>query len=369
MNIGIMTYHWAVNYGAVLQSYALQTYLQSLGHEVEFVNYIPFDPDVNFIRKFVGRNLEATKQKWKTSRREIIFKPFVKRLNIGGVKYLSHNDLLKSPPKHDAYICGSDQIWNYSLVTSNSEVGVSHPYFLDFGIDDVSRIAYAPSFGSLEIEDDVKADLIKCLQRFDAISVREKSGVDIINRIGFNNVEWLPDPTFLLNSENYLNLEISNTRTSGKFIYSYVLEEQVDKAKKVLSIISENNNLPVYNIFMGSLLSGSNYKNITPSPEQWLHYIHESDFVVTNSFHSTVFAIIFHRPFITIPLDGNGSGRNERIVSLLDYLGLSDRILWKYEEKNVLLIKDLNINWDDVDSKIKDWRKKANLFLRNALLK
>ena len=370
MRIGIITYHWAYNYGAVMQAYALQTHLEKLGHIVEFINYIPINQTVGVLRKYIGRNFESTKLKWKTSRRELSFYPFISRLNIGSIKYISHQELLDLPPKYDIYICGSDQIWNYDLVSSTPEKkGISHPYYLDFGDETAQRLAYAPSFGSVNIPDEVKEEVKKCLNKFHSISVREKSGVEIIKSLGFKNVKWMPDPTFLLKKADYLDIETSRINDNQGFIYSYILEEQDEMAKKVLTLVSDMNNKTIYNVFMGTIIKGRNYKNIIPSPEQWLHYINNADFVVTNSFHSTVFSLIFHRPFITIPLGGRASVRNERIISLLDSLGLSTRLLWEYDEIAILEIRKQSINWEIVDKTINKWRENANNFFLNALLK
>jgi hypothetical protein len=370
MKIGIITYHWAYNYGAVMQAYALQSYLEKLGHIVEFINYVPINQKVGILKKYIGRNFKSTKLKWKTSHRELSFSPFVSKLNIGSIKYTSYQELLDLPPKYDIYICGSDQIWNYDLINYSTEKsGISHPYYLDFGDETTKRVAYAPSFGAVNIPDVLKDEIKKCLSKFNSISVREKSGVEIVKSLGFENVKWMPDPTFLLNKEDYLNIETPETIDEQGFIYSYILEEQDEVAKKVLTLVSDKNNKNIYNVFMGTIMKDKNYKNIIPSPEQWLHYINNADFIVTNSFHSTVFALIFHRPFITIPLGGRAYERNERIISLLDSLGLCQRLLWEYDEDAILEIRRHSINWEIVDENINKWRENANDFFLNALLK
>lgn len=370
MRIGIITYHWAYNYGAVMQAYALQTYLEKLGHIVEFINYVPINQKTGLLRKYIGRNIKSTKLKWNTAQRELNFHTFVSKLNISSIKYISYQELLDLPPNYDIYICGSDQVWNYDLVSSTPEKkGISHPYYLDFGNETTKRIAYAPSFGSSNIPEDLKDEIKKCLSKFNSISVREKSGVEIVKSLGYKNVKWMPDPTFLLNKEDYLNIKNSGINDNQGFIYSYILEEQDEMAKKVLTFVSDKGNKNIYNVFMGTIIKGRNYKNIIPSPEQWLHYVNNADFIVTNSFHSTVFALIFHRPFITIPLGGRASGRNERIISLLDSLGLSARLLWEYDENAILETRRHIINWEIVDEKINKWRENAYDFFLNALSK
>ena len=367
MKIGIITYHWAVNYGAVTQAYALRTYLKNLGHEVEFINYIPNSQRPSLIRKYFGKSIQLTKIKWKSAKRKSMFKTFSSYLKVGGI-YSSIDELQNYPPKYDVYICGSDQIWNYDLVKGASKLsGVAKEYYLNFGSKSIKRIAYAPSFGSGKIPDELKDEITLYLSRFDYLSVREKSGVEMVEGLGFKDVAWMPDPTFLLKPKDYLNLELSKTNIKSNYVYSYVLEGQDDIVIKVLSILSDNNKLPVYNVFMGTTMKERNHHNITPSPEQWLHYINDSSFVVTNSFHSTVFAIIFHKPFITLPLSGKASGRNERIISLLNYLGLTDRILNDYSNEAVNKIKSQTIDWVDVDYRLSQWREKAFKYLTNAL--
>ena len=223
MRIGIITYHWAFNYGAVLQAYALQTYLEKLGHKVEFINYIPKNQKVSILRKFIGRNIESTKLKLKTLRRELIFKPFVKKLHIGEIKYQSYQELLKTPPNYDVYITGSDQVWNNKLVCSiNEDNAISYPYYLDFGDESIIRVAYAPSFGSSEISSDLKINIKKCLSRFNSISVREKSGVEIVKSLGYSDAKLMPDPTFLLSKDEYLNIKTSNVQNKEAYVYSYI---------------------------------------------------------------------------------------------------------------------------------------------------
>lgn len=368
MRIGIITYHWAINYGAVAQAYALQTYLEKMGHTVEFINYTPASQSLSFFRKYIGKNVANTKLKWKNAKRTSNFKNFQSKLNIGNKRYTSYTELKNNPPDYNVYICGSDQIWNYDLVKVEGDtIGIANEYYLNFGDDSIIRVAYAPSFGSGTIPESLKDQIRDCLQRFKALSVREKSGVDLVKSLGFEQVSWMPDPTFLLNSEDYLNFKIADLAVSSDYVYSYILEGQDEIVKKILKVISNNWKNQIYNIYMGTNLELPNCSNHIPSPEQWFHYIKNSKFVVTNSFHSTVFALIFHRPFLVLPLNGKAAGRNSRLISLLTYLGLENRLLWEHSSAKINELNCNDIDWVQVDEKITKWRSNAEVFITKSL--
>ena len=191
MKIGIITFHFPLNYGAVLQAYALAKYLRSIGHHSEFIDYQP------------NYHVKRYQWKWKycgLHPTNFIYPLLYKRFNLFRSTHLkltsrlyrSLDELVADPPKADAYICGSDQIWNPQITDFDIA------YFLAFGIEAVKRIAYAGSFGKTELTQEQQKYLKPYFQGIKHISVREQSGAEVINTICGRQVECVLDPTLLI---------------------------------------------------------------------------------------------------------------------------------------------------------------------------
>ena len=367
--IGIITYHFVPNYGAAMQAWALQKYLTNLGHEVFLIDYRPshlttggyfhFPCDrwtlradlVIAYQKVMGLKLWLKGDGGKRMRFEQFHQ---EHLNLSDRSYRSKRQLRQNPPQADVYICGSDQIWNAS-----EQFGIDSSYFLDFAPKSVKRISYAASFGRPKVHprfESATADLIRSV---DAISVREQSGVGIVKKQSDRDAEWVPDPTLLVN-DGYPEAAPPADQAED-YIFSYTLRSR-ELASNIERQMAAATGLSVVSPIT---LAASGHGE--PGPLEWLGYIKSAKVVITNSYHGTLFSIIFKKPFVFVGLSGAKASFNERAISLLHGLGLQDRMMDSYDEDRLESILSAEIDWDSVGFEIDRWRKQANSYLLDAI--
>lgn len=362
MKIGIATFHQASNYGAVLQAFALQTFLRNMGHEPFFINH-SFGSLPQGIRRYIGKTPAATMKSWTRVRRSAVFHSFsVSYLGSAAAQPSTDHDFISHLPEADAYICGSDQVWNPSYLRRQEHEIL---FFLGFGPKTVRRIAYAASIGVEAIPYNWKSRFIEHLRRFDYISVREQQAMTILKTLIGKPVAWVPDPTFLLNGEDYLKV-FRLFQQPLKEIFSYTLDRTISPlVTQTRACIAKS---------LGMKLKETYHRNPwrilfcgVPSPRQWLSSLARSGFVVTNSFHGTVFAIIFKRPFIVLPVEGAISGMNTRITSLLGRCELEDRFVTEFDAEKIDALCHAPIDWKIIEEKVREFASVGELFLKTAL--
>ena len=347
MKIGIMTFHWATNHGALLQAYALQRFLSKElpDSEVLIIDYYPQRYVPSFKRSFHSRHIGAIIENLKNLKKEKKLVSFRNNL-IKTKRYFSANQLLESPPDVDLLIAGSDQIWN-EFFTMNGDGGKTGAYYLNFKPDAI-KISFAASFGLVELKKDM-ADYIKpYLEKFIAISVRENSGKDILEKIGINS-NLVCDPTLLLEAKDYeafCNMNFDNQKFIAKCILRANSKEAQSIARKLINETQKKTK--VFDI------SGETMVN-------WLGGIKKAEFVITNSYHCVVFSLIFHTPFAVILEKNVLSGMNDRFFTLLEMIGLENRIIT--DDANVNAIINSEIDWEKVDKILIDFSKKSKDFL------
>lgn len=335
MKIAVMTY-WGYNdnYGQLMQAYALSTYLRSMGHEPRLIKYDHMH-DVSLKRSLISRIYSMAHKptqlyKGLLNRVSHIFaKPTYsncpcatsfdafKQTNLNWTQdYPTYQSLVDNPPQDDVYICGSDMIWAESAFDPD-------PFFLNFGHPQ-KRIAYAPSFGRNSITSPYAKYIKALLRPFDAISVREDSGVQICNSLGRSDAICVPDPTLLLSKEDYERIEEPYDIPSP-YVFAYVLGEECQKIMPQIIKEANGKNLRVvYRSAQGGKDDG--LEQTYPTPSQWLSLIKKADYIVTNSFHGVIFSIIYRKNFVYIPSKGKMSSTNERIYSILNMLNIPGRI-------------------------------------------
>lgn len=362
--IGIITFQNALNAGAVLQAYALQTVLTQLGHRVEFINY-------NSTKKLSWRNYIAKSpiamfRKWHNiyyRRKYIRQGNFNKVLNLSSIVYFSYQDLLDKAIDYDVYIVGSDQIWNF--YTSLSPV-----YMLDFVPANKKKIAYAASMGQCNMDKSLYLAFKNKLLNFDAISLREGNGVDFVNTLlaGEKRAFQTLDPTFLIDTKLYNGI-IEKQASKGKYICSYVLSILDSEDLSIINYIKHYLELNIINIRNPDTCVWIRHtKNKIVNPYQWLSYIKNSEFVICSSFHAVVFSILFHKPFVAlVPFAYKNKGGNMRINTILKDLNLLHRIIYHYDKNKLTDIMKETIDWDNIDKKIKYLRNLSIEFLKNNL--
>lgn len=329
MKIGILTFHCAHNYGAVLQCYALQETLKSMGHNVEVIDYRPrylIEPYKPFnIRWFIRRNIfkaimrfiqECSICKIRFNRYKV-FNAFINnKLNISNRVYKGI-----IPDKYDIYVIGSDQVWNKNLTKGGDPI-----YWGNFDVSsNRKKITYAASMEAQNIDADCVQQIRKCLDNFDFISVRENNLRDLLISIyNKKKINVVLDPTFLVEKNVWTNIMIKPKRKKYVLIYEFVINENTTNiAKKIASEIGAD----VLDINVDFLNKDDN-RGVSSlydlSPEQFLGFFSEACFIITSTFHGTAFSIIFNKPFYFVKI---GNNENQRVKTLLDNLDLSDRII------------------------------------------
>ena len=203
MKVGIMTFHWAANHGAVLQTYSLAKYLMdNYGIEVEIINYYPRNLEISFYNAIRVLKPWAVFRKFKELKKERAIKPFRLKLPLT-YRFYTNEELNEAKFDYDIVFVGSDQIWNpYFLM--NGENKITPTYYLDFINGKTRKIAISASFGCNNFPNECKSIVLPLLNQFYAISVREKTGLDILNSMGISNGSLTADPTALITREEYL---------------------------------------------------------------------------------------------------------------------------------------------------------------------
>lgn len=323
MKICTITCQNADNHGARLQCYALVKHLQQQGHEVEVIDYRPdymrgpaalwYWPGSN-LRAWIKLFLQYFLRK-KNLKRHICFESFSKKWIPLTKIYWSIDELRKDPPKADLFLAGSDQIWNTTF--SN---GTDPGYYLDFGPNNVRRESFAASFATEELEQSAVSFVKEHLMCFDRITVREQSALKILKELGFEG-ELQEDPVFLLTAEQW-NEVADGTGEGEKYVlvYDFYLGDDI---KQKAQEIAREQGLKIFAICHEALPYAD--KNFVYSgPETFVSLIKHASYVVSNSFHGTVFAMIYNIPFCVI---NRPDGLNVRMRDLLKRKNMLDRLL------------------------------------------
>lgn len=367
MKIGIMTFHAAPNHGAVLQAFALQTQLLKMEHEPYFINYQHGNQLDKGVLGWIGRTPGNTFEKFDNQFKARPFVSFRERhIHIGLESYFDHSQLVNNPPEADVYVCGSDQVWNSNLFSKEKD---EHAFWLNFGGNNVRRIAYAASFGVKEINDTLCGKYAKLARRFDAIGVREKDAVKLLEKLGRKDGVWVPDPTLLLDPDEYLQIEPKHQQLKRSYLFSYQLKTRrslLSSSAQINAAVCSTLGLDLYESYSTSFLYNILHRRYL-NPGQWLNKLHNSNFIVTNSFHGTVFGLLFKRPFITILRKGGSSGMNSRIESLLEMAGLQHRAVTDFDRRSIEELCREEIDWSQADAKIQGFREIGQQFLSDAL--
>ena len=352
IKVGIMTLNTSNNYGAVLQAYALSCFLSKLGYEPFFVDYreervsifrylrnplaslqklMSIESPTKALFSVMGKTM-SKQQVQKELQLAEIFDSF--RLDYFSVtdRQYSHKMLVDECPEAIAYICGSDAVWAADVYFK------SPAYLLDFVPEKVKKISYAPSFGKGSLEPYQVGTFKKCLKTFDAVSVREQSGLEIIRSVAGSDAVRVLDPTFLL--EDYKEIIDISTVPEEPYILVYRLSQKTDLSRRTRNLIAELGNglgIKVVNIAPDSDETlDCVFDDMIPTPGQFLGLIKSATYVLTNSFHGAVFSLLFEKNFVCVPRDDAMDKKNLRMVELLKLVGLSSRFCEKLEDADLV---------------------------------
>lgn len=340
MRIGILTFHRALNYGAVLQAYALINYLKSIGHDVEVIDYWPtghakayalFNKDslknksifvkLKILLYVLFRFKRAKKRKKKM---EDLQKKFFEITDFP--KYKSSEDLKNV--NYDIVVYGSDQIWWKSSFPTY--LGYDYVYWGDFIPNSCKKITYSASMGKIDLSNSDLSTIQNKLKSFSSIAVREKKLADILQRYTTTHINQTIDPVFLISKDKW-NALCNHVFYKRKYVLLFNLMHS-PAASKYAKKISKEHNLDIIEIT--SLVEPFKFaKNILQELDaiEFISYVKNAQYVVTSSFHGTAFSIIFEKQFISVGMKNNA----ERVKSLLSILNLSSNYQDDYSEQEI----------------------------------
>lgn len=365
---------WRGNYGSILQAYALQE-LISIYTDVDYEILDQYGEIVSSrkllekIRRLgVKRTLKRIRWKFGSKglqERNAALQKFIsENLHLSEKEYNAQN-ISASVSSYDGFICGSDQIWNPSLVSFDDI------YWLGFVPNNKMKIAYAPSIGISQSDSLMKTKIKSILSGFKSISCREQTGTDLINHIiGSSVCKTVLDPTLVLPIEKWNSiLPDSKINPSIKYVFAYILRGDKAQRKLVEHYAKEYN----YKIVTFPYLDSDyiekydkifgDIKIYGASPADFIRLISNAEYVFTDSFHCTVFSILYHRPFCIFPKAGKT--QNTRLLDIQKRLGVTDRMIKKTE---LSCIRELEpIDWVSVDAQLENLREESISYLKTSL--
>ena len=375
IKIGIITFHDAISYGATLQCYGLQKFLLNNKYEVKIIDYsmsgylelrrrnkikalntqlnkVLINPK-KYFKIIINRANKQIKQKDGSKQiRDNKFASFRKKhYELSETKYKNFTDLNNNCPNYNAFICGSDQIWNPFFCDRDSN------YYLDFAPIE-KRIAYAPSFGVTNLPSKFENEYINKINGIPYLSIREKSGQEIIRKLTGRKVPIVIDPSFLLSPKEWMELaKESEINIEKKYILTYFIGDDIYIQNYIKEVKEDFCDYEIINLVF-------DYSEFGPC--DFIKLISNAEFVFTNSFHGMSFCINFNIPFgIGKSLkDFSEDSGFTRMQYLLERLGLENRIISKDNP--------LNRNWISMDfyssnQKLNVWRNYSKNFLLTAI--
>ncbi len=361
MKTGIVTFHSAYNFGASLQTWALQTVLERLGVQPFIVNYRPavidnlYNPLVGEtgLRKYAAyRKLSEPRIILRHKRYEAFMKSKYRLLG----EYHTYEELQTANINLDACISGSDQVWNVQHTG-----GYDPAYFLQFLRDGVKKISYAASIGTDYILPVYHEQFRGGLEQFDCISVREVSAVPVLSHLTDKEIDVVLDPTLLLDREDYEPLKVPVKRNE-KYILVYMMEYNVEIVRYA-NYISRLLGIPIIQRRDQNYFTNELESMYTATPGEFLDYMEHAELVITNSFHGTVFSIIYEKPFVSMLHSDTGS----RTADLLRILNLTGHLLDGNQERPGLECFAFE-NKEETRKMIHKLREHSMTFLRESLL-
>ena len=366
MKVGVVTFHNAHNYGASLQAWALQRVLKNLGTEPGIIHYHPESIDCLYVppkQNTLKKKLKyILKEKYRNRVKDQVYKyhkynKFIRdNFNLIG-DFTEYDELKKANLNLDAYITGSDQVWN-----SDHTNGFDPAYMLDFAEEGKLKISYAASVGREYILPQYREQFKESLKTYTSISVREASARPAITALTDKPVSVVLDPTLLLDRKDYEDLKVPG-KIKERYILVYMMEANKDLIR-FANKLSVATGIPIIQrkplgIFRNELAS-----YYTDEAGEFLGEIENAEYVLTNSFHATVFSLIYEKPFISMLHTSTGA----RTRDLLKTVGLESHILYdpsEFHDMKQFEIKDK----EQLRGRIKELQKDSYEFLQNALFK
>lgn len=378
MKVGIMTVNHSLNYGAVLQAYALWKTISNLGVDAEVINlYRPAQKEYIKSDKYVPyRQTCSLLADIKNKLRPIvhfIFGPAeyskkaasrFKNFTIDNIKfsriYYGPDEIFANPPAYDLYIAGSDQIWNPSQPYALA------PYFLSFVSNGGKKISYAASIGIIDLSDKERYDFKRWLQTFDTISVRETSAVTLLKElVPDKQIFRMPDPTFLIDKNDWCKV-LKEPNINRPYVLLYTLGWQKNLIRYCKKICRKLH-MPLVVLSLLQKRHGNYIIERTAGPQEFLGYIKNADFVITDSFHGTVFSLIFEvknlYSYVT-----KSNQRGGRIIELLEQFNLQSHLLSSDLDQDVDSLIENTLDRTSVKKKLLEQKNIGRTFLQHQII-
>lgn len=369
--VGILTFHNARNYGACLQTLALQTKLEEMGHSAEIVDYQPaaIEDDFGIIIKNHFR--EACKSPislikfvvstllhlpWRTVKENKFIAFRQNYYHLSEATYSDNQQLSmavsQNKMSYPFYFFGSDQIWNPAITR-----GVDPAFYGAFASNESVKASYAASTGTAVPSEEVQSEIKNQLKNLNAISVRESDSKKWLSALTDKEIHTVIDPTLLLTAETW-DSYCKKIHIKKPYIFVYVLEIN-ESLISTVTALSKEKNLPVVFFDLKNRYGCKAYSKYTADPLEFISYLKHAEYVVTNSFHGTVFSIVFKKKFICVPNQKNPT----RMVELLKNLGLENRL---YQLNDHAVDIDEDIDFASVHQKLDVLRVQSQNYLEEV---
>lgn len=379
--IGIVTSFQEYNYGAMLQAFALQKKIENLGYIAEIIwlkgGLVKFR-DIRLkkilimgIKLFFNLSLlkKTIKTYGKVYRKNIteesksLFEKFYNENYKIKLKSYSKWKKIAKKDEYLGFLCGSDQIWNTTAVY------IEPMYYLQFSPKN-KRIAYAPSMGKDYIPKYNKNKLKKYIGEIPNLSIREEKGKELIRELTNREAQVVLDPTFLLSKEEWQKIFSITHFKKKKYILCYFLDIPIDNTYKFIKEVQKKYGLEA--VFLPYKeewqTNFNNYVQLAAGPKEFLEVLLNSEYVITDSFHGTIFSINFNIEFYTVKRQyGSNDSQESRITGILEKFNLLDRLI-DSKEKNYEKLYE-KINWHKVNEKLERERKDSEKYLKNSIEK
>lgn len=373
MKIGLVTYHSSYNFGSVLQAYATQSILQSLGHEVEIINYrMPSQKNFYSLfpvgiskRTYLKNVISIPTLNKRINRKNKYEKTFSKIFNLTEV-FEDPQDANKYRVRYDVYVSGSDQIWNrYSNELFNVDwLKYMSPYLLDF--TEKKRISFASSIASMKDEDLV---LIKdALNKFEHISSREGISTVRLEKLLGRKIETVLDPTLLLNKDDWISFikDWKNVYTNEKYILYYVLKGAIGINKDLIFLnnIAKDHGMKLITISpLSPIIPDKNIINAADAAVyDFIGLINGAECVVTDSYHGTLFSVNLQKKFFSLQIEKD---LNMRVEQMAEKIGFKNRVIYSLNDINIYS----EIDYKPINNNIDIYKKESIQYLKNSIEK
>lgn len=381
--IGLVTCYFHHNYGSMLQAYATEMIMQQMGLPFQTIackapiNYMKENKLLYIIKKLLIADWKMRLGKMKIERAKKDYPEFARNWDIRNKAFdqfaetffhvspycKNREELIKMAENYSAFLVGSDQLWRTD--------SVEHGYYtLEWVPDHIRKIAYSTSIGVKEVPWFQVNKNKRFMNRFDHIALREQSACDLVYKLTGRKVPVVLDPTLLFTGDQWLGIQQQEPLTNGKYIFCYLLGDNPSQ-RKFIKRVKEKTGYKIVALQQldDYIPSDEGFADEAPyvGPREFLNYIRNAEFVFTDSFHCSVFSILYKKNFFTFSrfAEGAKQSTNTRIDNLLHITGLEDRRMTK--DKTVDGVINYKGPFDGVDDKLNAYRKSSMEYLHNAL--